>query len=260
MEISVIADVVSTVQTHGLGLAKFLLRSHHNGVLSAARPTVAISTPTIQSHGHRSATRTLVRRMPRTRRRSRTAEEGADGGDDGFFGSGGDGPFGGSGGGGKGWNFGSFGGSNWEDSSSSPSYSDPAFDFVYEVLSWIVLSNCMHFAFKRAVRIVAGGAEDPSREKVPMRLAALMYRDLGWLSAALDEAIAQYSLFIWHFLMFISDYVSLSYELMVDAIDGFRQCANNETDKKDYVSLPYELMVDAIDDFRQCANNESDKK
>ena len=83
-----------------------------------------------------------------------------------------DGPFnngGGGGGGGGSWNFGGFGGANWEGYSSN-SYNDPAFDFVYEVLSWIVLSNCLHFAFKKVVRIVADVFGDPAREKVPMRL------------------------------------------------------------------------------------------
>lgn len=97
-----------------------------------------------------------------------------DGGEFGFFFDGGDddGAFGGGnswGGGGSGWNFGGFGGSNWDEPSSN-SISDPAFDFVYEVLSWIVFSNCLHFAFKKVVRIVAGGLGDPAREKVPMRL------------------------------------------------------------------------------------------
>ena len=45
---------------------------------------------------------------------------------------------------------------NWEEfSSNSPS--DPAFDVVYEVISWIALSNCLHFALKKVVRIVADG-------------------------------------------------------------------------------------------------------
>ncbi|XP_058077142.1 uncharacterized protein LOC131225605 [Magnolia sinica] len=169
MEISLIADAVS-VATHGLGFAKILLRSHHssNNILAVVLPMDAISPPTVRSHNFRSAPRTLVRRMRRTRRRSLTEEEGVDGGDEGFFGNG-DGPFGGGGGSGRGWNFDGFGGSNWEESSSSP-YSDPAFDFVYGVLCWIVFSNCMHFAFKRAVQIAAGGVGDPSREKVPMRL------------------------------------------------------------------------------------------
>lgn len=114
--------------------------------------------------------RTLARKKNRTRKRSLAGDDGEE---DGFFGDGDDGPFGGSGGcggGGKGWNFDGFRGQNWEDDeSSSPSFSDPAFDFVYEVISWIALSNCIHFAFKKVVRIVADGIGDASREKVPVR-------------------------------------------------------------------------------------------
>ncbi|PQQ21448.1 uncharacterized protein Pyn_04615 [Prunus yedoensis var. nudiflora] len=82
------------------------------------------------------------------------------------------GGWGGSGGGGGGWNFDRFGGHNWDESSSS-SPSDPAFDFVYEVMCWIALSNCVHFAFKRVIRIVADGLGDEERAKVPMRLTSV---------------------------------------------------------------------------------------
>ncbi|KAI9126008.1 hypothetical protein K1719_003426 [Acacia pycnantha] len=55
--------------------------------------------------------------------------------DEGFFFGGDDGnpPFGGGGDGFGSWNFNQFGeGHNWDDSSSS--YSDPAFDFIYQLL------------------------------------------------------------------------------------------------------------------------------
>lgn len=73
----------------------------------------------------------------------------------------------GSGGGGKGWNFGGNGGANWGEYSNN-SIPDPAFDVVYEVLCWIAMSNCLHFAFKKVVKFVADGLGD--REKIPMRL------------------------------------------------------------------------------------------
>lgn len=73
--------------------------------------------------------------------------------DGGYFGGGGSGR---GGNGGKGWNFDGNGGVNWGESSNN-SFNDPAFDFVYEVLSWIALSNCLHFAFKKMVRIMGRG-------------------------------------------------------------------------------------------------------
>lgn len=62
---------------------------------------------------------------------------------------------GGGGGSGKGGNFGGFGGSAGEDFSSDKSFYVMAFDFVYEVLSWIVLTNCLHFSYKKLLRIWA---------------------------------------------------------------------------------------------------------
>jgi hypothetical protein len=95
-----------------------------------------------------------------------------------FFGDGGDGVygggsggFGGGGGGGSDWNFNRFGEGDNPDESSLP---DPAFDFVYQVLSWIMLTNCLHFAVKKIVRIIADGSiVDSDREKVPTRLAPI---------------------------------------------------------------------------------------
>eukprot|EP00268_Persea_americana_P009300 TRINITY_DN13707_c1_g1_i1.p1 TRINITY_DN13707_c1_g1~~TRINITY_DN13707_c1_g1_i1.p1 ORF type:complete len:179 (-),score=6.88 TRINITY_DN13707_c1_g1_i1:172-708(-) len=172
MEISVIPDAISIATTQGLSFAKSLLRNPHSSasypdpfhgagtltISAAALPTDAISPPTVRSKRPPSVPRTLARRLRRTRKRSAT--DGSDDGDvdgegDGFFGSG-DGPFGGGGGGGSGggrWNF--------DRSGDSSPYSDPAFDFVYEVLCWIVLLHCTHFSFKRI--------GDLFREKVSVR-------------------------------------------------------------------------------------------
>jgi hypothetical protein len=41
-------------------------------------------------------------------------------------------------------------------------------------LSWIMLTNCLHFAVKKIVRIIADGSiVDSDREKVPTRLAPI---------------------------------------------------------------------------------------
>lgn len=189
MDICLIADNV----TQGLSFAKFLLRGHNvvsnnhfslidssehastTGALQISAmifPVDTLAPPPVRSNSFKTAPRTSLRRKRRTRRRSLTgdSENGedfwfpGDGGDDGLFG-------GFSGGGGRGWNFDGFGGHNWEE--SPPSSSDPAFDFVYEVICWIALSNCVHFAFKRVVRIFADGIGDASREKVPFRFASI---------------------------------------------------------------------------------------
>lgn len=193
-----VPDTVTVAAAKGLGIAKLLLRSCHSSnnlpmtdsyaeqssssspsarvlqISSVIFPVDAVAPPPVKSY--RVPHRTLLRRKRRTKRRlSGDDSEGV--GDEGFFsGDGGDGPFGGGGGGfggsGGGWNFNRFGeGHNWDESSSS--YSDPAFDFVYQVLSWIVLSNCPHFAFKKIVRFAAGGIVGADRGKVPRRLAPI---------------------------------------------------------------------------------------
>ncbi|KAK9287737.1 hypothetical protein L1049_016177 [Liquidambar formosana] len=192
MDISVLADTVSVAAAQGLGFAKIILRrpdftsnnhlslsdsyleqTSYAGVLQISAlifPLDAVAPPPVRSNSYKTVPRNLIRKKRRTRRRSLTGDS-EDGGDDGFFfGDGGDGPFGGAGGGGgsRGWNFGRFDGHNWDESPSSSS-SDPAFDFVYEVMCWIALSNCVHFAFKKVVRIVADGIGDSERDKVPMR-------------------------------------------------------------------------------------------
>ncbi|KAK1438411.1 hypothetical protein QVD17_04220 [Tagetes erecta] len=181
MEISLIFDTLTTIATkygHGLGLGLGLgvsnfihsSSSSHDQQLQIYALTIpidAIAPPTIKP---RTAPKKLARKRSRVKRSWKTY-----GGDDqafvdedrgGFF-DGGDGPFGGGGGGGGGGDGGgSFDGFNWDESlPASPS--DPAFDFVYEVLCWIVLWNCLHFAFKKVIRILAADAE---REKVPLRL------------------------------------------------------------------------------------------
>ncbi|KAM7488123.1 hypothetical protein LguiB_025607 [Lonicera macranthoides] len=189
MEIYQIADTVTGAATQGLGFANFILNrqnftstnhlSLHDSSsdqpsarilqLSAVIvPVDIVASPPVRSN-IKAAPRKYVRKVRRTKRRSVKGGGVADYGEDGgFFGDGGDGTFGGGGGGGSGnWNFGGFEGSDWDDS-LSPSWSDPAFDFVYEVMSWIVLSNCVHFAFKKVMRI-----GDNEREKVPVRFTPI---------------------------------------------------------------------------------------
>ncbi|CAM8965069.1 unnamed protein product [Rhodiola kirilowii] len=140
----------------------------------------AVAPPPVKPRSNRTATRLMMRKKRRLRRRS--MEGGGGGGkDDGFFGQdGGDcsggGYFGGGGGGGNGgggWNFGGFGGGHSWDESSYSSASDPASDFVYEVICWIALSNCVHFAFKKVVRGIGDLIVEHGREKVSMRLGSI---------------------------------------------------------------------------------------
>lgn len=178
MDISLIADSVNVATAQGLGFAKFLLRRHcvasnnnHLSISAVLLAVGALAPPTVRSNYSRNARRMLIRKKRRTRRRSSRGGDSEDGEGEGFFGDGGDGPFGGgSGGGGSGWNSDGFEGHSWDESSSS---SDPALDFVYEVICWIALSNCVHFAFKKMVRIMADGIGDAEREKVPMRLTSI---------------------------------------------------------------------------------------
>ncbi|XP_072997249.1 uncharacterized protein [Typha latifolia] len=141
--------------------SKLLLLRHHHSPSSSTTVRSNPCPPVIP--------RTLLRRSRRTRRISLT-----DGGDDAFSGDGDgdDGPFGG-GGGGSGWGFGGGGGSGWYGSdpppSPTPSSSDPAFDLVYEIMCWIALSNCTHFAFKKVAKLLAGRGK-----VVPLRLVPSM--------------------------------------------------------------------------------------
>ncbi|CAL0309278.1 unnamed protein product [Lupinus luteus] len=130
------------------------------------RISSAVAAPPVKSTARKMHRRSNLRRKRRIKRKL----SGDEFGNEGFFGVGGDGGggFGGSGGGGGGWNFNNFGGGGDWDESSSP-VPDPAFDFVYQVLSWIMLSNCLHFAFKRILQIIL----DADREKLPRRLAPI---------------------------------------------------------------------------------------
>ncbi|KAM0059753.1 hypothetical protein Hdeb2414_s0005g00184811 [Helianthus debilis subsp. tardiflorus] len=167
MEISLIFDTLTTIATkygHGLalGLSNFVTDRH-----SDQQPHIyaLMAPPTIKP---RTAPKKFARKRSRVKRSCKTY--GGDGDGDAFFDEdgggffdGGDGPFGGGGGGGDG------GGFNWDESlpESTP---DPAFEFVYEVLCWIVFSNCLHFAVKKVMRILG----DAEREKVvPLRVASV---------------------------------------------------------------------------------------
>ncbi|KAJ0779748.1 hypothetical protein HanPI659440_Chr06g0229961 [Helianthus annuus] len=156
MEISLIPDTLSTIAT----------KYNHKFLQISALivPIDAIAPPTIKP---RTAPKKLARKRCRIKRSSKT-----DGGDasvnendfsGGFF-DGGDGPFGGGSGGGGGGGGGGFG---WDE--SVPEKLDPAFDFVYGVLCWIVFSNCLHFAFKRVIRRILGDGVS-ERQKVSVSL------------------------------------------------------------------------------------------
>ncbi|KAK7246360.1 hypothetical protein RIF29_41227 [Crotalaria pallida] len=139
------------------------LRRQSPNISRRHSPVDAVSPPPVKSTACTIPRRTNLRRKRRIKRKLSGDDE--SGGEGFFFGGGG---FGGSGGGG-GWNFNNFGGGggNWDESPSS--VPDPAFDFVYQVLSWIMLSNCLHFAFKRILQIIVDG----DREKLPRRLAPI---------------------------------------------------------------------------------------
>ncbi|KAL1211891.1 hypothetical protein V5N11_023872 [Cardamine amara subsp. amara] len=192
MEFSMIADTVAVCTSkQGIAFGKSLLSrldlTNHisfadstvdqslGGIVQASAvifPVDAIAPPPVRSTSYKTIRR--IRKKRRTRRVSISgdSEDGGDfsrfilegdfGGDDGPFGFGG----GGNDGGGKGWNSGGgFGRENWDESSFS-FWADPALEFVYEVICWIALSNCVHFAFKRLVTIVTDG----EREKLNLTL------------------------------------------------------------------------------------------
>ncbi|XVF38769.1 hypothetical protein REPUB_Repub20aG0130600 [Reevesia pubescens] len=197
MDLSLICDTQTIATSQGLGFAKLILDRHHFSCISLSSdssadnlgilqitagivPVDAVAPPPVKPNSYKTLPRTLLRRKRRTKRKLFGGDESNDGEDFGFFfgSDGGDryGPFGGGGGGGgSGWNFGGFGGQNWDESSSSSPWTVNALDFVYEVICWIALSNCVHFAFKKVVRIVANGIDEAAgdREKVPMRLASV---------------------------------------------------------------------------------------
>ncbi|XP_042462874.1 uncharacterized protein LOC122046317 [Zingiber officinale] len=148
---SAIADVFSAAASvHGLAASARAVARCPLSVLDSVGPPTVVRADIFR---HASAPIALARRSMRRIRR-RTLKEGG-GEDDGFFGDGDgdDGPFGGGGDGGRGWNSGDSG-PGWDGSGES-SPSDPAFDFIYEIVCWIALSNCTHFAFKKMGRLLA---------------------------------------------------------------------------------------------------------
>ncbi|KAJ4844970.1 hypothetical protein Tsubulata_011702 [Turnera subulata] len=197
MQIYLIADTAAAAAESGLGFANLLLQRQtltlspdpSSGIpqISAA-PAIfdAVAPPPVKSRPSRTARRNKRRSRQKRRIRRGVDYSGDSGADYGFFVGGGggigdgdgDGPFGGGGGGsggswgrGSGWNFGGFGGQNSEE---PPSKSD--FDwFVYEVIYWIALSSCVHFAFKKFARMLMDGVavDDDNREKVPGRLSSI---------------------------------------------------------------------------------------
>ncbi|GAU48161.1 hypothetical protein TSUD_198190 [Trifolium subterraneum] len=175
-----IADTVTVTAAKSIGILRgyqFSIADSSTDQISAMiHPCDAVAPPPVKPSTHRMPRRTITRRRRRTRRKLSGDDSGSDGL---FFGDGGDGVFGGGsggfgdgGGGGSGdWNFNRFGeGDNFDERS----FSDPAFDFVYQWLSWIMLWNCVYFAYKKIVRIIADELiVDSDREKVPTRLAPI---------------------------------------------------------------------------------------
>ncbi|KAL4309289.1 hypothetical protein GQ457_01G030310 [Hibiscus cannabinus] len=197
MDLSLICDSLTIFTCQGLGFAKSIIDRHRylakNSCLSISSyssahnllilhvtagivPIDAVAPPPVKPNSYRTLPRTLLRRKRRTKRKlfsgddSKDSEDygllfGGDGGDG--YGNFGNGNGGGSSWGGSGWNFGGFEGQNW-DGSSSP-WTGTALGFVYEVITWIALSNCLHFAFKKMVRIVTNLTDEAAdREKVPI--------------------------------------------------------------------------------------------
>ncbi|CAI9118952.1 OLC1v1020586C1 [Oldenlandia corymbosa var. corymbosa] len=193
MEISLISDtlksIVSTQAGLSLGFSRFLIASSDQSPTGSLQisatmfPFDAVAPrPPVKSSRVKTLPRRQLKQRRRTRKRSLTSDDDGGSGDGeeifGFFAGDGDGPFNNNNNGGGG----GYGGGNWnfgrdeffsDDNGSNNSYQDPAFDFVYEVLSWIVLSNCLHFAYNKLMRIVADGFSDPAREKVAIQLESV---------------------------------------------------------------------------------------
>ncbi|CAI8610692.1 unnamed protein product [Vicia faba] len=175
-----IADTVTVIAAKSIcilrGYQFSIADSSPEQISAMIHPCDAVAPPPVKPSTHRTPRRTLTRRRRRTRRKLSGDDSGGEGlffGGDGGFG-GGSGGFGGSGGGGGGdWNFNRYGeGDNWGEHSRS--LQDPAFDFVYKVLSLIMLWNCLYFAVKKIVRIVSDGSiVDSDREKVPTSLTPI---------------------------------------------------------------------------------------
>ncbi|KAJ0802484.1 hypothetical protein HanPI659440_Chr03g0129461 [Helianthus annuus] len=184
MDVSAICDnnvtTINSKHHHNLGLANSLTRRHNLtlsppdpqrrrlDIRAQTLPIDAVAPPPVKPT---TIPKTHSRKRSRVRRKHKLDRTGADvgGNDGGLFGGGlfggGDGPFGGGGGynGNGNGNGGGFNEFNWGESSGYPA--DPAFDFVYEALTWFVLSNCLHFAFKRVVRIFVDGSADSGERR-----------------------------------------------------------------------------------------------
>ncbi|KAL9232947.1 hypothetical protein vseg_008003 [Gypsophila vaccaria] len=146
------------------------LMSHHHLTLtdtlqisSIIAPINTVASPPVKSR-HVTSRRPQLKRRRRTRRRSPPSY----GDDVPFLGGPNDGGF--IGGGGS-WNFGG-GSGNWNDGDWFSSFDndnnnnldDPAFDFVFQVVCWMVFSNCVHFAFTKVFKLISEG-----RAKVTLR-------------------------------------------------------------------------------------------
>ncbi|KAI6684131.1 hypothetical protein NL676_030044 [Syzygium grande] len=205
MDVAVVADALAVMANpESPAIAKLLLLRRSGIFISlsdlsgtAASPlhvsvlmnaVDAVVPPPVRSDPHRTFARAVLRRSRRAKRRPRRSAGGSGEGDGGALdGDGvGDGPFGGGfgfsgggsggGGGGQGWNFDGFGGQSWDDSQRRPPWgSGFALDFIYEVIHWIALSKCIHFAFKRVARIAAESmiGDAQRRVKAPARLTAV---------------------------------------------------------------------------------------
>ncbi|XP_065859543.1 uncharacterized protein [Euphorbia lathyris] len=176
MDVSLISDTVTLATKQGLGFSNSLIPRDN---LISAVIFDALAPPAVKSSSTRTVRRTLLRKRRRTRRKTYSGGESGDVGEElVFFGGDGDGDGnlggggGGSWGGGGGWNFHRFGGQNWDESSWSPS-SEFAYGFVYEVIYWIALSTCLHFAFEKGMRMISGGIAGTDREKVAMRFTSV---------------------------------------------------------------------------------------
>ncbi|OWM88138.1 uncharacterized protein LOC116206582 [Punica granatum] len=191
MDLLLMTDNLTSAAARGLGFANLILLRRSMASVSLSEPStdqsppasspLQISTaifPPVQSNSCKTLPRRILRKRRSTRRISFSGDDSDGVGDYAPYGddsAGGYGPFdGGSGfygGGSGGWSFGGYG----SDDSSSRSHpgSRFAFDFIYEVICWIALSNCVHFAFKKVVRIAADVVADAGRGKVPIRLTAM---------------------------------------------------------------------------------------
>lgn len=178
------ADVQTSATTQALGFANLLLLRRSNAFISLSDSVPDQPPPSALVLQVSNSCKTLPRkRLTKRRRTKRTSFSGDDSngsGDGGFYADenfdGGSGFSSGGGGGGAGDSGGGWGfGGNYSDDSSSWSHSGSrfAFDFIYEVIYWIALSNCVHFAFKKVLRTTADVVSDVDRDKVPMQLVTV---------------------------------------------------------------------------------------